>query len=161
MFNKKQISVVAQWSGSKVMHLAEFKKSFFKPSRKTDKQAKNRLLLLAPIATRTIVKEIDNPKKVTYKYTKASKSKHLWEQWQEQTKLNFLGCKATNDEAESTLGRATHQVQRYGRINLAAAGAISDARQNAFHTAQHLTRKIRAKACSTFLTKFCVPPSSS
>ena len=47
-------------------------------------------------------------------------------------KTRFLGCKATNDEAESTLGGATHQVQRYGRINLAAAGEISDARRNAF-----------------------------
>ena len=132
MFNKKQMSVVARRSGSKVMQLAEVKKSLFKPSRKTDKQAKKRLLLLAPIATRTIVKEIDDPKKATYKYTKASKSKRLWEQCPEQKKLDFLGCKATNDEAESTLGGATHQMQRYGRINLAAAGAISSSRQNSF-----------------------------
>ena len=114
------------------MQLAEVKKSFFKPSRKTDKQAKNRLLLLAPIATRTIVKEIDNPKKATYKYTPAYNYKQLWAQYPDQTKLDFLGCKATNDEAESTLGGATHQVQRYGRINFAADGEISDAKRNAF-----------------------------
>ena len=30
------------------------------------------------------------------------------------------------------LGGATHQVQRYGRINLEADGAISDAKRNAF-----------------------------
>ena len=112
------------------MQLEEVKKSLFKPSRKTEKQVKKRLLLLAPIATRTIVKEIDDPKKSTYKYTKASKSKHSSAQCPEQTKLDFLGCKATNDEAESKLGRATHQVQRYGRINLAAAGAISNERRN-------------------------------
>ena len=78
------------------------------------------------------MKEIDDPKKATYKYTKASKSKRSWAQCPEQTKLDFIGCKATNDEAESTLGGATHQVQRYGHINLAAAGTISDARRNAF-----------------------------
>ena len=114
-----------------MIQLAEVKKSLFKPSRKTDKQAKNRLLILAPISTRTIVKKIDN-KKVTYKYTKASRSKHSWAQSPEKTELDFLGCKATNDEAESTLGGATHQVQRYGRINFAADGEISDAKRNAF-----------------------------
>ena len=45
------------------MQLAEVKKSLFKPSRKTEKQAKKHLLLLAPISPRTIVKEIDDKKK--------------------------------------------------------------------------------------------------
>ena len=93
------------------MQLAEVKKSLFKPTRKTDKQAKKCLLLLAPIATRTIVKAIDDKKKATYIYTKASKDKHSWAQCPEQTKLYFLGCKDMNDEAESTLVGATHQVQ--------------------------------------------------
>ena len=44
------------------MQLAEVKKSLFKSSIKKDKQAKKRLLLLAPIATRTIVKEIEDKK---------------------------------------------------------------------------------------------------
>ena len=44
------------------MQLAEDKKSLFKPYRKTDKQANKRLLLLEPIATITIVKEIDDKK---------------------------------------------------------------------------------------------------
>ena len=56
MFNKKQMSVVARRLVSKVVQLAEVKKSLFKPSRKKNKQAKKRLLILAPIATRTIVK---------------------------------------------------------------------------------------------------------
>ena len=77
MFNKKQQSVVARQLGSKVMQLAEVKNILLKPSRKIYKQAKKILLLLAPITTRTIVKETDDPKKATYKYTKASKSKHL------------------------------------------------------------------------------------
>ena len=72
------------------MQLSDFKKSLFKPSRKTDKQAKKCLLLLAPIATRTTVKEIDDLKKFTYKYTKASKSKHSWALCPEQTKLDFF-----------------------------------------------------------------------
>ena len=60
------------------------------------------------------------------------KSKHLCEHCPDQTKLYFLGCKDMNDEAESTLGGATHQVHRYERISLAEAGAISDGMQNSF-----------------------------
>ena len=63
MFNNKKMSVVARRSGSKVMQLAEVKKSLFKPSRKTDKQAKKRLLLFAQIATKTILTEIDDKKR--------------------------------------------------------------------------------------------------
>ena len=112
MFNKKQMSVMDWRSGSKVMQLAEVKKSLFKPSRKTDKQAKKRLLILAPIATRTIVKGINDPKKATYKYTKASKSKHSWAHCPEQTKIDLLVCKATNDEAESTLEEFVQAIQK-------------------------------------------------
>ena len=46
VFNKKQMSVVARRLGSKVVQLADIKKSLFKPYRKTDKQANKRLLLL-------------------------------------------------------------------------------------------------------------------
>ena len=53
IFNKKQMSVVDRRSGSKLMQIAEVKKILFKPSKKTDKQANKRLLLLAPISTKT------------------------------------------------------------------------------------------------------------
>ena len=132
MFTKKQMPVVARKSGSKVVQLAEVKKALFKPTRQTDKQAVTCMLELAPIATGAVVKEIDDESKATYKYSKASKSKFSWACCPEKTKKDFLGCKATNDEAESILGGATYQVQRYGRINLAAAGVISNARRNAF-----------------------------
>ena len=132
IFTKKQMSVVARKSGAKIVQFAQIKKALFKPTTKTDKQALKRMVELAPIATGRVVKEIDDETKATYKYTKASKSKFSYACCPEQTKKDFLGCKATNDEAESSLGGATYQVQRYGRINLAAAGAISDARRNAF-----------------------------
>ena len=60
MFTNKQMSVVAQRLDSKIVQCAEIKKSLFKPTRKTDKQAKQRVLQLALISTSTIVKEIDD-----------------------------------------------------------------------------------------------------
>ena len=53
----------------------------------------------------------------------------------------MLGKSATNDEAESCLGGTTAQVQRFERLALASAAAISDMRRNAF-----LHRPIKAKS---------------
>ena len=44
----------------------------------------------------------------------------------------MLGNTATNDEAESTLGGTTANIQRFGRIALSSAGAVSDMKRNAF-----------------------------
>jgi hypothetical protein len=44
----------------------------------------------------------------------------------------LLGNTATNDEAESTLGGRTANIQRFGRIALSSAGAVSDMKRNAF-----------------------------
>jgi hypothetical protein len=44
----------------------------------------------------------------------------------------MLGKRATNDEAESSLGGATAQVQEYGRINISSAAAISDMNRNKY-----------------------------
>jgi hypothetical protein len=43
-----------------------------------------------------------------------------------------MGIRATNDEAESVLGGATANIQRYGPISLSGAGALGDLKQNAF-----------------------------
>ncbi len=39
---------------------------------------------------------------------------------------------ATNDEAESVLGRATSQLQRFGQINIASGAAVRDLKRNSF-----------------------------
>jgi len=44
----------------------------------------------------------------------------------------LIGIRATNDEAESVLGGATANIQRYGRISLSGAGAVSDMKCNTF-----------------------------
>jgi hypothetical protein len=44
----------------------------------------------------------------------------------------LLGNTATNDEAESTLGGTTANIQRFGQIALSSAGSVSDMKQNAF-----------------------------
>ena len=58
------------------------------------------------------------------------KSTHSYAHCPEQTKLEFLGCNATNDETESIFCGATYQVQKYGHINLALAVTVSGARRD-------------------------------
>jgi hypothetical protein len=50
----------------------------------------------------------------------------------DECKQTLLGVAATNDEAESVLGGTTANIQRYGRINLSNASAVSDAKRNSF-----------------------------
>jgi hypothetical protein len=49
-----------------------------------------------------------------------------------ERKHSLIGIRATNDEAESVLGGATANIQRYGRISLSGAGAVGDMKRNAF-----------------------------
>ena len=44
----------------------------------------------------------------------------------------MYGREATNDRSESALGGTTHQLQKYGRIGIANAAAISNAKRNGY-----------------------------
>ena len=49
-----------------------------------------------------------------------------------EVKEGLHGCDATNDRSESALGGTTHQLQKYGRIGIANAAAVSDAKTNCY-----------------------------
>jgi hypothetical protein len=50
----------------------------------------------------------------------------------ESRRKALLGVTVTNNEAESVLGGITSNVQRYGRIHLSSASAVSDTKRNKF-----------------------------
>ena len=43
-----------------------------------------------------------------------------------------MGKEATNDRSESALGAATYKIQRYGRIGILNAAAVSDMKRNGY-----------------------------
>ena len=49
-----------------------------------------------------------------------------------EVKEGLHGRDATNDRSESALGGTTHQLQKYGRIGISNAAAISDAKTNGY-----------------------------
>ena len=44
----------------------------------------------------------------------------------------MYGIEATNDRSESALGGTTHQLQKYGRIGISNAAAVSNAKTNGY-----------------------------
>ena len=131
-FKDRQMAVISRKSGTKVVHYARLRGMLFSPLRKTVRDTRFRVRELAKVAADAILTELHNDSKATYKYLSRSKSEYCWKKCSGERKAALLGNKATNDEAESTLGGTTYQVQRYGRINLSNAAAVSDLKRNAF-----------------------------
>lgn len=66
-----------------------------------------------------------------------------WNGCPDAVKMAMLGQEATNDRSESALGRATHQLQRFGRSGILNAATISDAKSNGCFTC--FTKKNQSK----------------
>ena len=81
---------------------------------------------------RTIIIELLDQHKATYKYLSCSKSEFSYMYASEERKKSLMGITATKNEAKSVLGGETANIQRYGRINLSGAGAVGDMKRNAF-----------------------------
>jgi hypothetical protein len=131
-FKKKQMRIVNCKDGTKVVHFARLLKYLFDPKRLTDKETTKRVLELASEAVVAFIRELLDQKKATWKYLSVSGSEYCWANSTEERKAALIGMTATNDEAESVLGGTTANIQRYGRINLSNAAAISDAKRNKY-----------------------------
>ena len=132
MFNKKQMAVVARKSGAKVLPLAKLRDECFSPKNSTNKKTEDRVIELAEVAASTMVIELEDPKKATYRYLTISGSEYSHTYATEKRKKDMLGCECTSDLAESALGGCTAQIQGFGRIDIKAAGAVSDLKTNGY-----------------------------
>jgi hypothetical protein len=72
------------------------------------------------------ITELLDQKKATYKYLSISESEFSYNYSTEERKQSMMGIRATNDEAESVLGGATANIQRYRCSSLSGAGAVGD-----------------------------------
>ncbi len=133
MYNKKQMKAVSCTDGSLVVHYNCIHNHLFHPMKQSYVETTDQDIELSGVATEALVCELLNDKKATYKYLSVSRSDFSaahdnFESRQEA----LLGVTATNDEAESMLGGITSNIQKYGRINLSSAGAVSDTKWNKF-----------------------------
>ena len=123
---------IAKTSGTKVVYLNLLRKELFDPTREDNVDCTEMMETLGSIAVTSILGELRDPKKATYKYLSLSKSIYSWDYCPETHKTDMLGKHATNDIAESSFASLTSQLQKYSRINLAHAAAISDMQKNGF-----------------------------
>ena len=79
---------------------------------------------LGAITASTIITELLDKNKSTYKYLSVSESEFPYRYSTVEHMQSLIGIQATNDEAESVLGSATANIQQYGRIGLPGAGAV-------------------------------------
>ena len=126
------MSVVARKSGTKVMQFKEAVSHLFHPTRKTDKDTRKSVIKLAKVATNSLITELHDKNKATYKYLSISNSDMCYKNCSEEMKKDFLGKKATNDEAESALGATTYEIQKGNHIGISNAAAVSDLNCNGF-----------------------------
>ena len=129
-FKKKQMQVIACQDGTKVVHFARLLKYLFDPKRLTDKETNERVI--EEVAGSAFICELLDQKKATWKYLSISGSNYCWKNSTAERTAALIGVPATNDEAESVLGGTTANIQRYGRINLSSAAAISDVKRNKY-----------------------------
>ncbi len=87
---------------------------------------------LAKTVANTILNELHDKNKATFKYLSSSGSEYSRKHCTEDRKRSHIGKMATNDEAESTLGGTTAQIQKFGKIALSDAAAVSSMKRNAF-----------------------------
>ena len=132
IFKKKQMKVISRKDGSKVVHYTRLLNSLFSPQREADLATTDMVHELGSIAASTIIRELLDQNKATYKYLSVSESEFSHRYSTVERKQSLIGIRATNDEAESVLGGATANIQRYGRISLSGAGAVGDMKRNAF-----------------------------
>jgi hypothetical protein len=131
MYDKKQMKVVCHTDGSSVVHYKRIRNHLFHPTKKSDVETTEQVIELSRVATEALLRELLDEKKATYKYLSLSGSDYsaVHEKYESRQQA-LLGVTATNDEAESVLGGITSNVQRYGRIHLSSAGAVSDTKRN-------------------------------
>ena len=85
---------------------------------------------IATIIAETYLKELQDPKKATFKHVSNNDGIYSWKNTTEAEKEAGLGLFANNNVSESTFGGLSNQVNTYTMIGLNNAGGMALARQN-------------------------------
>ena len=130
-FEKQQMSVVSQ-TNTKVVHMARLRDELFHPVIEDNQNSQGIVEDLVGIVTGAFLEELRNTNKASYKYLSSSGSPFSYNHCPEDIKNKMIGKMATNDLAESSFGGLTSQIQKYSRIGIPGAAAITDAKRNKF-----------------------------
>ena len=130
-FEKQRMSVVRH-TCTKVVHLARSRDELFAPVVEDNKNAGDTVETLAGIVSESFLQELRDTNKASYKYLTSSGSSFSYTHCPEEIRKDMIGKWATNDIAESCFGGVASHIQRYSRINISNAAAVSDMKRNKF-----------------------------
>ena len=119
-------------TGTKVVHLARLRDDVFAPVVEDNKDTGDIVETLAGIVSESFLQELHDTHKASYKYLTSSGSLFSFTYCPEEIRKDMIGKWATNDIAESCFGGVTSHIQRYSRINISNAAAVSDMQRNKF-----------------------------
>ena len=126
LLKKKKMNVVSRKSGARLMGLAGAVKEMFYPKVPTNMACTVRLLQLAIVFVDTVLEEMEDKTKATYRNLSISGSEIFYESVKNVEDKLLFNIKAVNDDSESALGRTTANIQCGNRIDDTSAAGCSD-----------------------------------
>ena len=131
MYEKRKMPTVVG-SSTKEVHLALLRDELFYPTIEDNQDSTDLVKELAVVSAKAYLDELRNENKASYKHLSSSRSSFSYVHCPDEIKEEMLGKMATNDLAESSFGTVTNQMQRFSRIDIAGAAAVSDLQRNQF-----------------------------
>ena len=104
---------------------------------------------ITTIGIQSLIDELPDKKKATYKYLSISGSEFSHEHCPDGVKREILGQWASDDLAESSFAGVTAQVQCYSRIGMSKAVAAIDVARDGFLDRDGTKKKINHATTST------------
>ena len=129
MYESKAMSLVGS-SATNILPLASLRDELFHPDSETNQDTDDVAMDLAQVAATALLAELRDEKKATAEHLSSAEGKFSWDMTTEEDHQMGLGKFAVNDPAESSFGGLTQMLKCFGRIALASAGGVAQARWN-------------------------------
>ena len=126
--NKKTASI-----GGKEVLMSKLRDELFDPEQEANAASTEHMRGLVEVIAEIGIKEMTDTNKAIHRYVSVNgpdNAIYSHEHASSERRLALRGVPATNDQAESSLGGATYQLQQFGRIAIKHAAAVNDVRRN-------------------------------
>ena len=148
MYESKSMATVGSSSTDR-LPLNVLWDELFHPEADFNKDTDPTLFELAGVAAAALLEELRDESKATAEHLSSNAGRFCWELTTDEDHEQGLGKYAVNDPAESSFGGLTQQLQCFGRIALASAGGVAQARWNGDLKRQRTARTAKGKASTS------------
>lgn len=130
-FEQKETNVIGSSKGAdRVLGIDEAMVELFMPTKERNRQTEQFCRDLSVAIAITLLAEMEDPKKATHCYLSMAEGEYSQAVISQQEELASYGMRANNDPSEGMFATLTDILCSGGRINLASAAGIGQARYN-------------------------------